>query len=90
MCDAAAMNAEHDLVTAFESAKERIRAYARANGIKRATLARRAGLHPNALRGMYEDDWTPRPDTVLKLYRVIHQDRPQDTIQCDSAKGEVA
>lgn len=50
---------------------DRIRAYAQKNGLRKATLAKRAGLHPNALRDLDSPDWKPRLDTIEKLEKVL-------------------
>ncbi|MET0374141.1 MAG: helix-turn-helix transcriptional regulator, partial [Rhizorhabdus sp.] len=51
-----------DLVT-------RIRDAVAERGISRSGLARAAGLHPNSLRSLDEDDWNPTADTLKKLER---------------------
>jgi len=39
--------------------------------MSRAGLARAAGLHPNSLRKLGEEDWNPTADTLLKLERFL-------------------
>jgi 3,4-dihydroxy 2-butanone 4-phosphate synthase / GTP cyclohydrolase II len=39
--------------------------------MSRSGLARAAGLHPNSLRRLGEEDWNPTADTLLKLERFI-------------------
>ena len=53
-----------DLVT-------RIRNAVAERGISRSGLARAAGLHPNSLRSLDEDDWNPTADTLKKLERYL-------------------
>ncbi|KRB82682.1 3,4-dihydroxy-2-butanone 4-phosphate synthase [Sphingomonas sp. Root710] len=53
-----------DLVT-------RIRDAVAERGISRSGLARAAGLHPNSLRSLDEDDWNPTADTLKKLERYL-------------------
>jgi len=50
----------------------RIRAYARENKIRPATLAQKAGLSPNALRDLDNPDWKPRYATLLRLLAVVN------------------
>src|SRR6185503_19736307 len=42
-----------------------------AGEMSRAGLARAAGLHPNSLRKLGDDDWNPTADTLLKLERFL-------------------
>lgn len=58
---------------AVSASLDRIRAYAKAQKIKPATLARLAGLHANALRGLHDDDWNPRADTLQKVEEAIER-----------------
>lgn len=46
---------------------ELIREFARANKMRKATLAKAAGLAPNTLRKMDEANWSPRPETLRIL-----------------------
>lgn len=48
-----------------------VRAYAAAQKLKPATLAKLAGLHANALRDMFSDTWNPRADTLQKVEAAI-------------------
>lgn len=50
---------------------DRIRRFAASRKLRSATLARAAGLHPNALRDMHKPTWRPRFDTVDKLEKAI-------------------
>ena len=42
-----------------------------AGEMSRAGLARAAGLHPNSLRKLGDDDWNPTADTLLKLEKFL-------------------
>jgi len=46
---------------------ERIRNAVSERGISRSGLARAAGLHPNSLRSLDEEDWNPTAETLKKL-----------------------
>ena len=50
---------------------ERIRNAVAERGISRSGLARAAGLHPNSLRSLDEDDWNPTAETLKKLERYL-------------------
>jgi 3,4-dihydroxy 2-butanone 4-phosphate synthase/GTP cyclohydrolase II len=39
--------------------------------VSRAALARAAGLHPNSLRKLGQEDWNPTADTLKRLERLI-------------------
>src|SRR5690242_13948858 len=39
--------------------------------VSRAALARAAGLHPNSLRRLGQDDWNPTADTLKRLEKLI-------------------
>ena len=41
--------------------------------VSRAALARAAGLHPNSLRRLGQDDWNPTADTLKRLERLIQR-----------------
>ncbi len=41
--------------------------------VSRAALARAAGLHPNSLRKLGQDDWNPTADTLKRLERLIQR-----------------
>lgn len=58
---------------AISTSLDRIRAYAKAKGLKPATLARLAGLHANALRGLHDQNWNPRADTLQKVEQAIER-----------------
>lgn len=45
----------------------RVREFAEARGLKRATLARLAGLNPNTLRHMDRPDWSPNIRTLRRI-----------------------
>lgn len=55
----------------FAETVARVRAYREHEGMSRAELARRAGLHENALRDIDASSWRPRPDTLSKLEAII-------------------
>jgi 3,4-dihydroxy 2-butanone 4-phosphate synthase / GTP cyclohydrolase II len=40
-------------------------------GMSRAGLARAAGLHPNSLRKLGDEDWNPTAETLLKLEKFL-------------------
>ena len=42
-----------------------------AGEMSRAGLARAAGLHPNSLRKLGDEDWNPTAETLLKLERFL-------------------
>jgi len=50
---------------------ERIRDAVKARGISRSGLARAAGLHPNSLRSLDDDEWNPTAETLKKLERYL-------------------
>ena len=50
---------------------ERIRSAVVERGVSRSGLARAAGLHPNSLRSLDEDDWNPTAETLKKLERYL-------------------
>ena len=52
---------------------QRIRQFRDQRGLRNATLARMAGLHPNTLRDMDEPDWSPRLRTLEALETVVDQ-----------------
>jgi len=52
-----------------------IRAYAKERRLAAATLAARAGLHPNTLRGFWSNDWSPSLNTLRKLERLASEDK---------------
>ena len=41
--------------------------------VSRAALARAAGLHPNSLRKLGQDDWNPTADTLKRLEKLIQR-----------------
>lgn len=43
----------------------------------KASLARRAGLHPNTLRDADGESWNPTAETLLAVEGVIHADPEQ-------------
>lgn len=50
----------------------RIRRYAAEHGLAKAALAKRAGLSINTLAGMDRADWTPAPETLRALDKLIN------------------
>ena len=50
---------------------ERIRNAVAQRAISRSGLARAAGLHPNSLRSLDDDDWNPTAETLKKLERYL-------------------
>lgn len=64
---------------------DRIRAYATATGLRPSTLAKLAGLHPNALRDMHGADWDPRSSTLSKVEAAIA--RHQELNSPDEQRG---
>lgn len=53
---------------------DRVRSYAKDKGLKPAQLAALAGLHPNTLRHLNTDDWSPTSETLRKLEAIIPLD----------------
>ena len=52
---------------------ERIEAIVATGEVSRAGLARAAGLHPNSLRKLGQDDWNPTADTLTRLEKLIQR-----------------
>ena len=52
---------------------ERLEAIIATGEVSRAGLARAAGLHPNSLRKLGQDDWNPTADTLGRLERLIQR-----------------
>lgn len=52
---------------------DRIRVFLAETKMAPATLAKRAGLSPNALRGVRREDWSLRTDTLGKVQEAIEQ-----------------
>src|SRR6476661_10185717 len=52
---------------------DRLEAIIATGEISRAGLARAAGLHPNSLRKLGQNDWNPTADTLVRLERLIQQ-----------------
>jgi len=50
---------------------DRVRDLVSAGEMSRAGLARAAGLHPNSLRKLGDEDWNPTADTLLKLEKFL-------------------
>jgi 3,4-dihydroxy 2-butanone 4-phosphate synthase/GTP cyclohydrolase II len=50
---------------------ERVSELVNAGDMSRAGLARAAGLHPNSLRKLGDQDWNPTADTLLKLEKFL-------------------
>jgi 3,4-dihydroxy 2-butanone 4-phosphate synthase/GTP cyclohydrolase II len=50
---------------------DRIRSAVSERGISRSGLARAAGLHPNSLRSLDDEDWNPTAETLKKLERYL-------------------
>jgi len=50
---------------------DRLRDLVSAGEMSRAGLARAAGLHPNSLRKLGDEDWNPTADTLLKLEKFL-------------------
>ena len=48
-----------------------VRAFARQEKLRPATLAKGAGLSPNALRDLDSQDWAPNTRTLEKLLQFI-------------------
>lgn len=58
----------------LSSVLDRIRAWARANELKPATLARMAGLAENVTRDMDAKDWGPSSRSIRRLEVLIPRD----------------
>ena len=52
---------------------EQIEAIVATGEVSRAGLARAAGLHPNSLRKLGQDDWNPTADTLGRLEKLIQR-----------------
>lgn len=52
----------------------RIRSFAKARNMSRNQLAIAAGIAPNTLKGLFDDDWNPTADTLRKLEDLIPAD----------------
>jgi 3,4-dihydroxy 2-butanone 4-phosphate synthase/GTP cyclohydrolase II len=52
---------------------EQLEAIVATGEVSRAGLARAAGLHPNSLRKLGQDDWNPTADTLVRLERLIRR-----------------
>ena len=50
---------------------DRVRELVSSGDITKSGLARAAGLHPNSLRNLDEDDWNPKAETLIKLERFM-------------------
>src|SRR4028119_1432924 len=50
---------------------ERVSELVNAGDMSRAGLARAAGLHPNSLRKLGDEDWNPTAETLLKLEKFL-------------------
>ena len=64
------------MVTVMSSARldtaiERIRAYARAQGWKKSRLAKEAGMADTVLRDFERPDWNPTAETLRRLEAII-------------------
>lgn len=58
----------------IDTAINRIRAYAKAEGIKKTALAKAAGLGDTTLRYLDSDDWNPTINIVRKIEEIIPED----------------
>lgn len=65
MCDTATMSIDQSIA--------RIRQFAADRGLRRARLAREAGLHPNTLRGFHDPEWNPQIETIRKLEAYVDE-----------------
>src|SRR4029079_12556976 len=52
---------------------DRLEAIIATGEVSRAGLARAAGLHPNSLRKLGQDDWNPTADTLGRLEKLIQR-----------------
>lgn len=57
----------NDRGMSIESFPEVVRRYADQRGLSKAALARMAGLHPNTLRDLDKQGWSPNWKTALAL-----------------------
>lgn len=55
----------------LDTAIERIRAYARAQGWKKSRLAKEAGMSDTVLRGFDQPNWNPTVETLRRLETII-------------------
>jgi len=52
---------------------EQLEAVIATGEVSRAGLARAAGLHPNSLRKLGQNDWNPTADTLMRLEKLIQR-----------------
>src|ERR1044071_7801200 len=52
---------------------EQLEAIVASGEVSRAGLARAAGLHPNSLRKLGQNDWNPTADTLMRLEKLIQR-----------------
>src|SRR6185503_5333838 len=52
---------------------EQLEAVIATGEVTRTGLARAAGLHPNSLRKLGQNDWNPTADTLMRLERLIQR-----------------
>src|SRR5574338_963050 len=52
---------------------DRLNAIIETGEVSRAALARAAGLHPNSLRKLGQEDWNPTADTLTRLEKLIQR-----------------
>lgn len=58
----------------IDTAINRIRAYARMQGLKKTTLAKAAGLGDTTLRDFDSDEWNPTINIVRRIEKIIPED----------------
>jgi len=56
---------------------EQLQAIVATGEVSRAGLARAAGLHPNSLRKLGQEDWNPTADTLVRLEKLIQRGSPE-------------
>src|SRR5690349_15080316 len=67
---------------------ERLEAIVATGEVSRAGLARAAGLHPNSLRKLGQDDWNPTAETLKRLEKLIQRGNAQVLVGAEAIIDE--
>jgi 3,4-dihydroxy 2-butanone 4-phosphate synthase/GTP cyclohydrolase II len=67
---------------------ERLEAIVATGEVSRAGLARAAGLHPNSLRKLGQNDWNPTADTLTRLEKLIQRGSTEVLVGADAIINE--
>lgn len=66
---------------------DRVRAFVRGSGMRKADIARKASLPKSTLTGIAADDWNPRVKTVRAIEAIIPKGwQPGDPLPDETAK----